>query len=352
MSQIFSNSALDSIIDSTANVGTNTSEGYVSSGDFALPGKFGANQGVGIGQAIPTVNWVCASDVLNITTYSSNELIVGAGATSEFPLSKYISPANSLGVSYTQYFANSENSFLRFANPTQLFITSPDNVDNIQIKISYIDRYGQYGTLNINNISIAADGVWVSPICVYDLYQLRITNNDTNPYNLYVGIWGSVELPYYNLGTSANLMTMNLAMRRSTPTAQEQLNIFNFPCYTGAPASNAEYFTPTGLGGAFITNPLVQLSAPVNNPRPIVNPSQIVISLLQSGKITEEQLNDFYLTVVQNVFGFGTSLPKYWLDQNIPQDGTEEPGLSVLSNYPPVVIGAPPISTNWEASNV
>ena len=353
MAQDFFYPTIDNIVDTTGVCGVEIENGLVSSGDFTVPGVLGAAPGVGIGQAIPFLLETSFTDFMQEITseYVNNPLTLNSGVT-VFPINKYVTPVSLQGVNFGIVQIQDGKTFVRFKSACKLFIQT-DNIATINVKISYKDYYGNLATMNLTDIfpDGTNDLIYITPRCVYDLYDITFDNVDTiRTSNINIGIFPAFELPYYNLGTLANIMTINFAAKIPNSLVSNFVSLTaNYPNFTG--------YTVTEPGdgvkwGVDITNPSNVLTTPLTastgTVRPILDFSNYIQSIFNGYLSLVNFSEDMAFTCVQNVYGYGATPPKYWLDLNAATGSNlNQTETSALSNYLPTVIGGAQYSDGW-----
>lgn len=345
-------SVIDGFLASNTVDGTNIYGGNVRSMDETLPGGMGNTPGVGVGQAMSTRIFMTFSDftAVSASTYTNNQIVVPANSSVFFPVGSYVTPADANGVNFGNAFTDiNGNTYMRFRSGCKLFINlnGSSTFTGVSVQISYKDYYGNPGVMDISTITpVAGKTYFILPRPVYELYSFKFINTSgtSNTYN--IGVYPEFELAYYDLNKQCNLLSLSYSFPYSNTVVDQNPNTIKiFSGYSATAPANwvdtAFQYTP----GAALKTPITASSGQV---RPTINFSAYVSGLTNTypSLSTDNLLEGSSASVIQNVFGYGRSLPNYFtniIDLTLPTD----PDPATYVNYFETVIGQPLYDVGW-----
>jgi hypothetical protein len=341
-------SNIDSILQSNSPKGTNVPSN-ITGGEITLPHEDGINPGAGIGVAYPVSMYVSTGQYLGLpATTTGNDYTIAAGAYNYLPLEGFITPVltgftlpGGGSPKYAEVIDYGEgDKRLVFVTPSSLVITTNPVTDtqiDLEMIISGYDQYGNPMTINETSLSTAnEDKFYFMPRCMKSITSILATNTTNADITITIGICGRVELPYYNLGKSCNIMVSNLGF-------------YNSESFTGMVNTVMSSTAPYGrvLNGFQIINPpasfnfndltITPLTANSGTVRPIIDLNTFAKDVLKN--TTFDQFQDGgILSCIQNVYGEGSVLPNYWLNSG---------GNITQTNSKALVLGPAQWSSNW-----
>lgn len=352
---------ISDLIDQYQPSGTTVTGGNIRAGDFFLPGQTGVVPGIGVGNVLNKIYDITFDQFLNMDTFTGNQITIPANSTVYFDLKNFVSPLNPIE---NTYFANMKSdidgtNFLRLKTASRLFFNFDSggiglNPYSVNMTISFRDYYGEKGTIYTAGFGATAESpinVYNTPRAVYDIYSMKFVNTGVDPIQVVIGILPAIELYYYDLGEISNHLTFSLAPITDTAAINENVsgdtNFYNFQGYyvVGDPFFGASPAYESILAPKSLLNP--GITANTGTVRTILDFTQsyaVVIGNLAPTISTEV----WKLNFGQNVFGYGRSLPNYFIERNTPTN-PEDPEISSYFNNQSVVQGAKQFSENWSA---
>lgn len=301
----------------------------VRGGNFFLPNG-ALNPGIEIAQTIPTVERINQGG----TIFS---IAVAGSATVYVPLSSLIS---GLGASIVY---SEDGSYIQLGNSTQLSITT--SASTITWLASGYDRY-QNKMVNGSQPGTPVSTTGLSTRCFNRLTSIKLTNNTATPCTVTIATTNSIELPYYDFGQQALLLSCR---NESRP-----LWIAPSVAASSLPINWDFTYTPGTIPPGGANSTLNPITAVINlysgTPRPFISLTTFVAD---TGTPTIETL-----CIRQAVFGYG-SLPSWFVDYvgapSLINGGgifKSDPPSTIAdyytSSYPNLsLIGHPQYATGW-----